>query len=156
MALIQEALEVLRPLARQAKATVKLADVLESLVSLENYEQELRKTVNDLNAKAEKVARNIVDVEQKSLSRVRAHEAQAAEASQAGAKQAAAIVAAAAKDAEAILCAAEADKDVVEKEAAKALETVTRLRDEVAGLAAQRDQLAAQIQDFRDRISQLA
>lgn len=152
---IKEALEALRPVAIQARAAIRLNDVLGSLVGIENHRDELTKEVDGLKGK---IAQAKATCEAAILDGTRARE-QAQKDSEAMVKEA--------KDRAAVIAdeckrsvtdtAKQIEEDQVEANILLARITASRaaLATEVDELTNQRDALVKEVAALKDRFKTL-
>ena len=152
---VRDAVEALRPLVRQAKATLALSTVLEPLVGLEDYARELVGTVE-----ARKAALAATD------SRIDQAEAEAVRVCAAAKEQAEKVIGEANRTALETVTAAEAEA-LAERQAAKNFDSEVRaqasvvsdrtdaLKEEIVLLEAKRDAIKAEIESFKAAASRV-
>lgn len=153
---VQEAVEALRPLVRQARATLSLAEQLEPLLSLENHAKELTAQVEDLRVKVKASEAAVAANEAESV-RVCAQAKEKAAAVAEDAQAAATLaVQTAQAEADAILADAKVCAKIELDAAAQACAEKVELAAEVQALSEAREALKAEIAGIQGRIAALA
>lgn len=148
---VKEAFEAIRPAAKQAQATLKLADLLESLVGVENHGDELVIRLEKLKADVAAAEAAVTKAQAEAVKVCAEARAKADEIIADAIEQADSFRDNAAADAEKVLAAAgasRAQEAAVEAELAASSE---KLRAEVAALEQRRTELSHDIGSLREK-----
>lgn len=149
---VKDALDALRPVAIQARAAIKLADVLGSLVGVENHRDELEKQVAGLKKKVED-ANAVCDSAYEEAVKVRDQAVKDAAGIVQEAKDRAAVIAAECK-ASVADCTAELEKRKADADAefAACKEAQEAVEKDISTLIDQRNALVGEVEGLRSRL----
>lgn len=152
---VRESVEALRPLVRQAKATVALSNVLESLVGLEDHKVELTRRVEELKALVGQAEGKISYAEAEAIRICAEAKAQAKKVAKDAGDAASSALARADEEAANVVSEAKSAAESQKAENDVLRQTGVLLQNEVDKLTGQRDAIKAEIDSLKATASRV-